>query len=59
MDTERLLALARRLIDEVTFCLAATPAENGDISARVVQPRPLSEAWTGNVLTNRLCRKVR
>ena len=59
MDTERLLALARRLIDEVTFCLAATPAENGDISARVVQPRPLSEDWTVDVLTNRRCRKVR
>ena len=59
MDTERLLELARKLIGEVTFCLAATSGESGDISARVVQPRPLGEDWTVDVLTNRRCRKVR
>jgi general stress protein 26 len=58
MDTERLLELARKLIGELTFCVAATPGENGDISARVVQPRPLGEDWTVEVLTNRRCRKV-
>ena len=59
METERLIELARKLIGEVTFCLAATPGENGDISARIVQPRPLGEDWTVDVLTNRRCRKVR
>ena len=59
MDTQRLLELARKLIGEVTFCVAVTPGENGDISARVVQPRPLGEDWTVNILTNRRCRKVR
>ena len=59
MDTERLLELARSLIGELTFCIAATPAEDGGVSARVVQPRPLGEDWTVDVLTNRRCRKVR
>jgi len=59
MDTERLLGLARRLIDEVTFCVAATRGEDGDTNARVVQPRPLGEDWTVDFITNRRCRKVR
>lgn len=59
MDTERLLALARQLISEVTFCVAATPGEDGTVSARIVQPRPLSDDWTVDFITNRRCRKVR
>jgi general stress protein 26 len=59
MDTERLLELARRLVGELTFCVAATQGENGDTSARIVQPRPLGDDWTVDVLTNRRCRKVR
>jgi general stress protein 26 len=59
MDTERLLALARRLIDEVTFCVAITQGEDGETNARVVQPLPIQEDWTVNTLTNRRCRKVR
>lgn len=59
MDTEALLALARKLVGEVTFCVAATQGENGDTNARVVQPRPLGEDWTVDFITNRRCRKVR
>lgn len=59
MDIERLLELARRLIGELTFCVAATEGEDGGVNARVVQPLPLGEDWTVNVLTNRRCRKVR
>lgn len=59
MDTEPLLALARRLIGELTFCVAATPGEDGDVSARVVQPRRLGDDWTVDFITNRRCRKVR
>jgi general stress protein 26 len=59
METDRLLALARKLIDDLTFCVAVTQGEGGDANARVVQPRPLGEDWSVDVLTNRRCRKVR
>jgi general stress protein 26 len=59
MDTERLLPLARQLVAEVKFCVAATQDEDGSINARVVQPRPLGEDWSVDFLTNRRCRKVR
>ena len=59
MDSEQLLTLARKLIGEVTFCVAATQGEGGDVNARIVQPRSLGNDWTVDVLTNRRCRKVR
>ena len=59
MDTDSLLKLARQLVSEVTFCVAVTQGEDGDTSARVVQPRAPSEDWTVDFLTNRRCRKVR
>jgi general stress protein 26 len=59
MDTARLLTLARKLVDELTFCVAATQGEEGETNARVVQPLPVSHDWTVNFLTNRRCRKVR
>jgi len=59
MDTARLLNLARKLVEELTFCVAATQGEEGETSARVVQPLPVSDDWTVNFLTNRRCRKVR
>ena len=59
MDTERVLALARKLISEVTFCVAATQGDDGDANARIVQPRPPGADWTVDFLTNRRCRKVR
>lgn len=59
MDPQRLLGLARRLIGELTFCVAVTQGEDGEINARVVQPLPLRDDWTVDVLTNRRCRKVR
>ena len=59
MDVDRLLQLARSLIGDLTFCVAATHGEDGDISARIIQPLPLDEDWTVNTITNRRCRKVR
>ncbi|MBA3576033.1 MAG: pyridoxamine 5'-phosphate oxidase family protein [Sphingomonas sp.] len=59
MDTKHLLLLARRLVGEVKFCVAATQGEGGDANARVVQPRPPGEDWAVDFITNRRCRKVR
>ena len=59
MNSEPLLNLARKLIGEVTFCVAVTQGDGGDANARIVQPRPLSGDWSVDVLTNRRCRKVR
>lgn len=58
MDTHPLLDLARKLISEVTFCVAATASDEGGANARVVQPRPVADDWTVDFLTNRRCRKV-
>ncbi len=58
MDVDRLLQLARTLIGDLTFCVAATPGEGGDVSARIVQPLPPREDWTVDTMTNRRCRKV-
>ena len=59
MDADRLLTLAREMAGEVTFCTAATIAEDGGASARIVQPMRIGEDWTINTMTNRRCRKVR
>lgn len=59
MDVERLLELSRRLIGDLTFCVAATHGEDGGINARIVQPLPPDADWTVNTITNRRCRKVR
>jgi len=45
MDVDHLLQLARKLIDELTFCVAATQAEDGGVSARIIQPLPLQDDW--------------
>jgi general stress protein 26 len=59
MGTEQLLKLARKLIDELTFCAAITQSDDGESNVRVVQPLSIQDDWTVNVLTNRRCRKVR
>jgi general stress protein 26 len=59
MDVDRLLQLARKLVDDLTFCVAATHGEEGDISARIIQPLPLRDDWTVDTITSRRCRKVR
>ena len=59
METQQLLDLARQLMNELTFCVAATQGEDGETNARVVQPLPVQDDWTVNVITNRRCRKVR
>jgi general stress protein 26 len=59
MEIEQLLVLARKIVNDVTFCTAATQGENGDTNARIVQPRPPNDDWTVDFITNRRCRKVR
>lgn len=59
MDVDRLLQLARKLVDDLTFCVAATQGEDGNVSARIIQPLPVQDDWTVNTITNRRCRKVR
>ena len=59
MDTERLLTLARKLVDGATYCVGATAADDGGASARVLQPMKVQDDWTVNVITNLRCRKVR
>jgi len=59
VNSEPMLNLARKLIGEVTFCVAVTQGDGGDANARIVQPRPLGGDWSVDVLTNRRCRKVR
>ena len=59
METQKLLRLARKLIDDLTFCVGITQGEDGEVNARILQPLPIEEDWTVNVLTNRRCRKVR
>lgn len=59
MDTDRLLSLARQLVDGTPYCVAATVAERGGANARIVQPLKVGDDWTVNVLTNLRCRKVR
>jgi len=59
MDIERLLTLARKLVDGTSYCVAATEAEHGGASARILQPLKAQDDWTVNVLTNLRCRKVR
>ena len=59
METEPLLHLARRLISELTYCVAITQGEEGESNARIIQPLPVRDDWTVDFLTNRRCRKVR
>ena len=59
MDVDRLLQLARNLIDDLTFCVAATQGDDGNVSARIIQPMRLQDDWTVNTITSRRCRKVR
>ena len=57
MHTEALLQIAREIIAKVPACMAITIDENGDANARVVNPKPLSEAWTVRFPTDRRSRK--
>jgi general stress protein 26 len=58
---ERLLTAARRTIEEVRYCWAATAAEDGGANARLVMPfaaGPEEDVWTRCFLTNRHSRKA-
>ena len=58
MDTHDLLLLAREIIAKVPACMAITVDLNGEANARVVNPKPLSDAWTVRFATHRRSRKA-
>ena len=57
MDTDSLLRVAREIIAKVPSCMAITVDGNGDANARVVNVKPLSEAWTVRFATDLRSRK--
>ena len=60
-QVERLLAAARRTIEEVPFLWVVTPAAENGANARIVQAQPASDAedfWTRWFLTPRVGRKA-
>lgn len=57
MRIEALLQIAREIIAKVPACMAITIDRNGVANARVVNAKPLSEAWTVRFLTDRRSRK--
>lgn len=57
MQTHDLLRVAREIIAAVPACMAITVDRHGDANARVVNPKPLSEAWTVRFATNLRSRK--
>jgi general stress protein 26 len=58
MDTDGLLHVAREIIAKVPLCMAITVDRNGDANARVVQVKPLSDAWTVRFATDLRSRKA-
>ena len=58
MDTDGLLHVAREIIAKVPLCMAITVDRNGDAHARVVQVKPLSDAWTVRFATDLRSRKA-
>ena len=57
MHTDELLRIAREIIAKVPACMAITVDRNGDANARVVNPQPLSNAWTVRFPTDKRSRK--
>jgi general stress protein 26 len=57
VDTSELLLLARQIIAKVSSCMAITVASDGAANARVVNPKPLSDAWAVRFATDRRSRK--
>ena len=53
MATHDLLLVAREIIGKVPACMAITVDPNGEANARVVNPKPLSDAWTVRFATER------
>jgi len=60
-DIERLLAAVRQTMAKVAICWAATPAANGDVSVRVVEPIGVApdEEWTIFFATSARSRKAK
>jgi len=57
VETDALLQVAREIIAKVPACMAITVDPNGDANARVVNPKPLTDAWTVRFATDRRSRK--
>jgi general stress protein 26 len=55
--TDDLLQIAREIIAKVPSCMAITVDPNGNANARVVDPKPLSDAWTVRFATDKRSRK--
>jgi len=57
MDTESPLRVAREIVAKVPACRATTGDANGEANARVVNVKPLSDAWTVRFATDLRSRK--
>lgn len=57
METQDLLHVARDIIGKVPACMAITVDQHGEANARVVNPQPLSDAWTVRFATDLRSRK--
>lgn len=58
MRTDALLQIAREIIAKVPSCMAITVDRNGNANARVVNVKPLTDAWTVRFNTDRRSRKT-
>src|SRR5882724_8015699 len=57
MDTDELLRVARDIIAKVPACMAITVDRDGAANARVVNQKPLTDAWTVRFPTDLRSRK--
>lgn len=57
-DIEGVLRAARRIVGEVRYCMAVTPAADGGANARVVQPFAPAEDWSVAFVTSAGSRKA-
>lgn len=58
MDTSSLLAIAREIVDKVTFCFAVTVGTNQETSVRIIEPGKPRDDWSVGFMTTRNSRKV-
>jgi general stress protein 26 len=58
VDTDVLLQVARAIIARVPACMAITVDADGRANARVVNVKPLTDAWTVRFATHRGSRKA-
>jgi len=58
MDADKLLQIARGIVDKVAMPLAVTIGTEGEANARVVQTSKLSDDWSVRFMTDRRSRKA-